>query len=294
MTASLRLIVGFSSGSVSAQVARTIAPALSKALRREVAVEFAPGENGTTAAHMVAGEAPNGDTLFVATLGTHALAPHVNHDLPYRPLQDFAPVSLVSQPLVLAAHPSLGAASVSELIVFACKHPNVLTYGTSAVGGAPHLAAELFQDLAGIAMRHVRYDETDRLYDDLEAGRISLSFNNVASMLPRCRQGRLDALAITSAERSSSAAGLPAIAETLAGYEVTNWVGLVAPAATATDVVDALSRAVIEALQDGSVAASFGEAGMLARGTTPREFGRFMEQEIRRWGPVVSRFRDTS
>jgi tripartite-type tricarboxylate transporter receptor subunit TctC len=293
MTPPLRLIVGFSTGSMSAQVARTIAPALSDVLRRDVTVELVPGQNGALGASLVAQSHADGDMLFVATLGTHALAPHVNRELPYRPVLDFAPVSLISQsPLVLATHPALGVTSVSELVDFAQGHPGTLTYGTSALGGAPHLAAELFQDLAGITMRHVRYDDTNRLYDDLEAGRIALSFNNVASLLPRCTQGRLVALAITSAERSTAAADLPAVAETLPGYQVTNWVGLVAPASTADEVTRSLSRAAGEALHVQSVAATFVAAGMLARGTTPEEFRGFIEREIGRWEIVVARFRD--
>ena len=154
-------------------------------------------------------------------------------------------MSLVSKsPLVLACAQSARVADIAELIALARERPGALTYGTSAIGGAPHLAAELFQTMAGIKIRHVRYDETERLYSDLERGRVTLSFNNMMSMLPRCRWGPLRALGVTSAARSPAAPELPAIAEALPGYEVTNWLGIVAPKATPQPVIDKLSEAI--------------------------------------------------
>ena len=295
MRSSLRLIIGFSSGSASDQIARTIAPSLSRILGRPIEIDPHPGGNGVPAATLAAGAAGDGNTLFVATLGTHALAPHLDPKLPYSPTRDFAPVSLVSRsPLVLARGPALEASGVRELIDFARAHPNALTYGTSAIGGAPHLAAELFQHMAGIELRHVRYHETERLYDDLEAGRISVSFNNAMSMIPRLRSGRLTALAITSIEPGTAAPGLTPLAQTLPGYEVTNWVGLVAPASTPQASIEGLSRAVAEALRERAVADFFRDAGVLACGSSPEEFGAFIQKEITRWGPIVARFRDTT
>ncbi len=136
------------------------------------------------AAREVATSEPDGATLFMATLGTHAIAPYLAIDAACDPLRDFTCVSLISRsPMLLACHPSLGVTTVAGLIERA--RTGELTYATSAIGGAPHLAAELFQQLAGVTMRHVRYDETERLYRDLEAGRVALSFNNIISMLPR-------------------------------------------------------------------------------------------------------------
>jgi tripartite-type tricarboxylate transporter receptor subunit TctC len=153
MSSRVRLVIGFSAGSASDQVARLIAPALSRELAKEISIELKPGNNGADAACDVAAAEADGSTLFIATLGTHALAPHLNAALPYDPLHHFAPVSLVTtSPLVLGCHASVGAESIAELIGLARRRPGELRYGTSAVGGAPHLAAELFQSLAGVSL----------------------------------------------------------------------------------------------------------------------------------------------
>lgn len=292
----IRLVLGFSPGSASDEIARALAPALSRALGASIEIELRPGANGSIAAAQIAAAAADGNTLFVATLGTHALAPNLDAALPYDPVQHFSPVSLVAKaPLVLACHPSLGVGNAQALIELARAQPSTLGYGTSAVGGAPHLAAELFQDMAGIALRHVRYDRTGDLYRDLEAGRLALSFNNAMSMLPRCRSGRLQALGVTSTERSLAASDIPALgADTLPGYEVSNWVGIVAPHATPRAVVDELSRAIAAALGVDEVRETFIRAGVTPSPTTPESFAAFIAAEIARWGPVVARFKNVS
>jgi tripartite-type tricarboxylate transporter receptor subunit TctC len=231
----------------------------------------------------------------MATLGTHALAPHLGA-LPYDPVLDFAPVSLIARaPMVLACHPGLGVSGAAALIELARAHPRTLEYGTSALGGAPHLATGLFEQMAGIEMLHVRYDQTPRLYEDLEAGRLALTFNNVMSILPRCRTGRLQALAVTSAARSRAADGVPTLAESaLPGYEVSNWQGIVAPRATPRAVLVGLSTAIARALATDSVIAAFDDAGVTACGTTPEAFEAFVVEEKTRWGPVVRRLHGVS
>jgi tripartite-type tricarboxylate transporter receptor subunit TctC len=292
----VRLVVGFSRGSASDDIANTIRPALERALGRAVTIDLRPGNNGADAACEVAASAPDGDTLFVATLGTHALAPHVDPDLPYDPLHHFAPVSLLTKsPLVLACHRSLGVDSVEGLIALARARPGELTYGTSAIGGAPHLAAELFCSLAGVRMKHVRYAHTERLYDDLQAGRIATSFNNMMSMLPRCADGSVRALAVTTAQRSLAAPDLPTIAESgLSQYEVSNWLGIVAPRATPRAVVEAISNAIAAALANADVSRKLNAAGVTPSGGTPEAFAAFVASEIARWKPIVAAFRESS
>jgi tripartite-type tricarboxylate transporter receptor subunit TctC len=288
MRNAVRLIVGFSRGSASDDIANTIAAALARELGRAVNIELHPGNNGADAARKVAASPADGDTLFVATLGTHGLAPHLDENLPYDPLQDFAPVSLLTQsPLVLACHRSLGVDTVPELVALAHERPGELTYGTSALGGAPHLAAELFCSLAGVRMKHVRYSQTDRLYDDLEAGRVDLTFNNVMSMLPRCANGSIVPLAVTTADRSAAAPYLPTIAESgLPQYEVSNWLGIVAPHATPRHVVDQTRDAIAAALEYDGVASTLNAAGVTPAGGTPEEFAAFIAHELARWKPV--------
>ena len=209
------------------------------------------------------------------------------------PLQHFSPVSLVAiAPLVLACHESLEVSNASELIELARKRPGEITYGTSAIGGAPHLAAELFQSIAGIEMRHVRYEYTERLYKDLEAGLISISFNNIMSMLPRCRGATLKALAVTSAGRSAVAPDVPTLIESgLPGYEVTNWVGVVAPQGTSSAVTGELAEGIARALKTAGLEQAFLSTGVSPCATTPAQFSDFMTAELRRWGPIVEQFR---
>jgi tripartite-type tricarboxylate transporter receptor subunit TctC len=169
----IRLVLGFSPGSASDEIARAVAPALSRALGASIEIDRRGGANGSIAAAHVAAAPADGN---VATLGTHALAPHLTSALPYDPVRHFSPLSLIAEaPLTLACHVSLGVENAQALIEVARARPSALSFGTSAVGGAPHLAAELFQHEAGIAMRHVRFDRTAELYEELEAGRVALT-----------------------------------------------------------------------------------------------------------------------
>ncbi len=288
----LQLIVAFSTGSASDDIASLIAPPLAAALERRVVITRIAGDNGTLGARMASQSPPDGNTLFVATLGTHALAPHLNPLLPYDPQYDFVPVSLLTQsPMLLACHPALPVPDVQALIAHARAHPGELAYGASAIGGAPHLAAALFQSVTGVQLRHARYAETGKLYADLEAGVIALSFNNMMSMLPRCKAGRLRALAATSAERCPVAPNVPTLAEAgVSGSDVSNWLGLSAPRGTPRMLVDTISQAVARVLQSADIAGRLTAAGITPHGSTPEAFGEFLEAQLQRWQPVVARF----
>lgn len=292
MPRSIRLIIGFSAGSLSDQIARILADALLSECGFAATIERRQGENGVAAARAVAASAPDGATVFMATLGTHAIAPILNVPAPYDPLRDFAAVSLLTQsPMLLACRAGLGVRSVAGLIVRARAEP-ALTYASSAAGGAPHLAAELFQAITGTRMRHVRYAETEKLYQDLEAGAVDLSFNNIASMLPRCRSGALMALGVSSAERSTAAADIPTIEEGgVPGYAMSNWTGIVAPAATPPKMVAELGDMFAAALRTARVRALLDAQGITPRGIAAQEFTAFMAGERARWGAVVARFR---
>jgi tripartite-type tricarboxylate transporter receptor subunit TctC len=291
--APLTLVIGFSAGSASDDIAHLIATPLGAALGRRVVIERIAGDNGARAAQAVARAAPDGNTLLVATLGTHALAPHVHHALPYHPLRDFAAVSLLTQaPMLLACHPALPVDDVQDLIAQARARPGTLAYGTSATGGAPHLAAALFESVAGVKLRHARYDETQKLYADLEDGRIALSFNNIMSMLPRCNAGELRALGVTSAQRSPVAPHIATLAECgVHEYEMSNWVGLVAPTGTPQAVVERLSGAVAGVMRETKVFATLNAAGITSCGTAPAAFAQFIEAQLQRWKPIASQLR---
>lgn len=242
----IKLVIGFSPGSASHRAAAEAAPRLQHALERPVTLVWEPGEGGARAARLVANSAPDGETLLVCTLGTHALRPHLCPPPGYDPARDFSPVAVLMQaPLVLATSPATGFSRMAQLIEAARDEPDRLAFASSASGGAPHLAAALFAAMAGISMRHVVYDDTRRLYADLESGTVAISFNNLASMSARLTSGALIGLAVTSATRRSEWPDLPTVAEAgLPGYEVTNWVGLAAPATTPGEAVARLARAV--------------------------------------------------
>jgi tripartite-type tricarboxylate transporter receptor subunit TctC len=292
-TRRLRLVIGFSPGSASDIVARALAPVLSDRLRLAVDVEPWMGSSGTRAAAMVAAQRNAPDVLLVATLGTHAVLPNLQSAIGYDPLRDFRAIALLAQaPMVLGVSPQCPARSVEQLLALARSAPAMLKYGTSAVGGAPHLAAALFELRAKVELEHVPYERTDDLYSDLTAGRIHLSFNNAMSMLERMRRGQASGLAVTAANRIAQAPQLPTMAE--AGVPdciVTNWLGVVAAADTGDARVRELNHALLEALRDDGLRARLFELGVEPAGGTPEAFGAHIAAEIAKWAPVVQTFR---
>ena len=279
----LRVIIGFSARSASDDLLRCIAPALSTRLGRPVHIDLMPGELGAPAARAAIASPPDGNTILVATFGTHAINPNLRADLGYDPLRDFAPICLaIRSPLILGTRLSLEARSVTELIALAANQE--LTYGSSAVGSAPYLAGLLFQKLAGVKMTHRPYADTRQLYEDLQSGLLDLSFNNAASMLPPVREKRLRALAVTTPQRCSALPDIPTVAEAaLPGYALNNWLGFVAPPRTPTPMVMRLNRAIIAALNSPESQSFLGANGIDIAGSTPEEFSAHLATELRRW-----------
>ncbi len=226
MSQILRLVIGFSKGSASHDAALDAAPRIESALGRKVEFEFIHGDTGTIAARHVASLPPDGNVFLLCTMGTHALQPALGR-AGYDPIADFTPVSLlVDAPMVAAVPPALGVTTIAGLR----QMPQPLRFSSSAIGGGPHLAGALFARETGLELHHVLYSDTGVLYDDLEAGIVLLSFNNLASMTPRITVGSLTGLAVTGPSRVASLSDLPTMAECgLPGATITNWVGLVGP-----------------------------------------------------------------
>ncbi len=287
----VRLILGFSPGSLSDHIARILQAPLADALGGPVEIELKPGGQGVPAALEAASSAPDGTTLFMATLGTHAIAPFLAQPPSYDPVRDFTPLALVSRsPMLLACHPSFGVTDVRGLI--AAARARRLSYATSAIGGAPHLAAVLFERLTGVAMRHIRYDRTQRLYEDLTNGRVDLSFNNVISMLPQCRSGALTALAVSSRERAAIAPEIPTLAECgVAGYDMTNWTGIVGPRGMPREIARRLAAAVDAAVRSQQASAELKAQGIVPCGGTAEDFAAFMCREREQWQPMLGEIR---
>ncbi len=279
------MVIGFSPGSASHDVAQAIVPRLAANLRRPVELEFHPGESGAIAARMVAAAAPDGNTLMMATLGTHALVPASNSACGYDPLTDFTPISLLLKaPLILVASRSSGIRSIAGLIDAARAAESPFTYGSSAFGGAPHVAAELFARRAGIKLRHARYSDTRQLYADLAAGKIDLSFNNLMSLLPLVRENRLVALGTTDLRPHVALPDVPPIADVgLSDYVLTNWVGMVGPAKIDRRIVTEISAALGSTSENSAIKRQ--EPEIIA--SSPEAFQAHLERESQFWPAVI-------
>lgn len=284
----MRLLIGFSPGSASYNVAQMIVPRLSVHLGRKVELEQYPGDSGKFAARMVAAARPDDNTLLVATLGTHALVPALDDNCGYDPVSDFTPISLMLKaPLILAVPATAGAGSLGSFIERARQATPPLTYGSSAIGGAPYLAAELFGRQAGVPFRHVRYADTRELYGDLMDGRIDLSFNNVMSMLPLIEEGRLVPLGTTGSRPHPALPNVAPISGTVSDYEVTNWLGIVGPAGMPPAAVAEINAAVAAAVHD----VSQGDAVSDFVASSAEDFAAFIGSECRRWASAAAHLR---
>lgn len=282
-SAPLRILIGFSPRSASDDLLRSMAPALTAALGREIRIELMPGELGAIAARALIASPADGNTLLVATFGTHAINPNLRADLGYDPLRDFAPICLATRsPLVLGTRLSLGVHSVQALIELGARQ--TLTYGSSGVGSAPYLAGLLFEKLTGVTLLHRAYPDTRDLYVALEEGSLDLSFNNAATMLPQVRAGRLRALAVTTPVRCAALPQVPTLEEAgLSGYGLNNWLGFVAPAGTSTHAIARLNQAIAGALKAPETQALLEENGIDEVSGTPQAFARHLEDELTRW-----------
>lgn len=277
----LRVLIGFSPRSASDDLLNSMAPALSAALDRPIQIELMPGELGAKAARALIASPADGNTLLVATFGTHAINPNLRTDLGYDPLLDFEPVCLATRsPLVLGTR--LPVTSVQALIELGLKQ--TLTYGSSGVGSAPYLAGLLFEKLTGVTLVHRAYPDTRELYVALAQGGLDLSFNNAATMLPEVRKGTLRALAVTTVQRSAALPDVPTLEEAgLSGYALNNWLGFVAPKGTAPAAVAVLNGAIAAALKAPQTQALLSENGIEAVAGTPAQFARHLADERARW-----------
>ncbi|MBI3069194.1 MAG: tripartite tricarboxylate transporter substrate binding protein [Betaproteobacteria bacterium] len=284
----LRLLVGFSEGSGSNVVARMISPTLSEVLNQTVTVERVEGENGARCVERLAHAAPDGRTLAIAAqtqiIGT------LLHKRRYDPLVDFVPVAVFAKwPMVFAVSNTLGITSVSEFITLAQSQPRQLTYASSAIGGAPHLAGVLFSVMAGIDMQLRVYSETNTLYVDLVQGRIAATFNNIVSALPLARAGKVRMLAVTGRARNPMAPEVPTLDEAaLAGYEVVNWLGIVAPAATPAAIITRINAAMARTVETRNVRDTLLAHGMEPVVAAPEAFATHIRAEIERWGKFIN------
>ena len=286
----IKLIVGFTPGGGTDLAARILAQALSDSLGQPVVVENKAGASGNIATDFVAKAAPDGYTLMLCTIPTHAINPHLFKNLPYNHLKDFAPVSLVAMlPNIIAANPDFPANNVQELVALLKKDPS--KYNFAAVpGGSPHLTAEVFKETAGVQMQLVAYKGAAPAMTDVMAGHVPLVFENVAPTMSFIKSGKLKAIAVTSPQRLPGLENVPTIAESgYPDFSVEGWSGVVAPAGTPAPIIERLNEAVRKALDLPEVRARFVQLNLRTRSSTPQEFGIFMRTQTDFWGGVIQR-----
>lgn len=289
-TKPIKIVATFNPGGASDILARLIAPKLAERLGQPVLVENRAGAGGNLGSDYVAKSAPDGHTLVVGYIGTHAVNPTLYPNIPFDAVKDFAPVAfLASIPSALVVHPSVEAKSVAELISLAKARPGRLNYGSGGSGTAPHLAAELFKTMTNVDMVHIPYKGSGPAVTDLLGGQISLMFNTMIQTIPHVQSGKLRALAVTSAKRSQAMPELPTLAESgLPGYEMVGWFGLLAPAGTPRDVVMKLNKEVNEILNLPDVKERLAALGSEPTDiTTPEQFGNYIKTEIAKWAKVI-------
>ncbi|MGE5526312.1 MAG: Bug family tripartite tricarboxylate transporter substrate binding protein [Rhodospirillaceae bacterium] len=284
----VRIIVAFPAGGGTDIVARIISPRLTEMWGQQVIVENRAGASGVIGTEAAARSAPDGHTLFMATMGNATVNQHLYAKMPVDPLRDLAPVSqVVAVHFVMVAHPSLPARNVKELIALARSKPGQINYSSSGPGGAPHLGMELFKSMAGVNLVHIPYKGSGPSFADLLGGQVSLTSDSLVQALPYVRDNRLRALGVLGAKRSPLLPDVPTIAETVRGYELTNWFGLLAPAGTPRDLVSRINAAVVKILQQPDVRERLVAMGADVVGSSPDEFGAFMQAESAKWAKVI-------
>ncbi len=284
----IKIVVPFPAGGIADLYARLIGARLTDAWGQPIVVENRTGAGGNIGADAVAKSAPDGYTLVMGSFGTHAVNVSLFSKMPYDPVKDFAPIILVLEAEgLLVVHPSVPAQSVLDLIAYGRAHPGKLTYASAGMGTASHLAGELFKTMAKVDMTHVPYKGNVPAITDLLAGQTSLLFGTMPTVLPHAKAGKLRALATIGAVRSAAAPELPTVAETLAGFEVNNWVGLLAPAGTPNDIVRKWNAEVNRIMTGADIKQRLPTEGARYAPNTPEEFGAFIKSEIAKWAPVV-------
>ena len=284
----IQMIVPFSAGSQTDILARMVGKKMSENWGQQVVVINRPGGGGIVAGSTVARAAPDGYTLLVHSAG-FAVAATLYSKLPYDPLKDFAGVTQIATgPLVLVVTPSLGVKSVSDLIALAKQKPGQLNFGSTGIGSGSHLSGEQFRFAADINVVHVPYKGTPEALIDTIAGRVQYFISPIAPALSFIKDGRLLALAVTTARRSSVLPNVPTVAEAaLSGFEFDGWVGLWAPARTPKAVLNQLSNEVARILALPDIRERMQSEGLVPKSSTPEEFAKFTRAEIEKLGKVV-------
>jgi tripartite-type tricarboxylate transporter receptor subunit TctC len=286
-TQPIRVIVPFSAGT-SDTVARLVGTEMSKALGQPVVVDNRPGAGGNLGSEACARARPDGYTICLGTISSHAINPSIYPRMPYDNLRDFAPITqLAAQPNAIAVTNDFPPRDIPALIAQLKAKPGDVNFGSSGVGTSIHLAGALFAQMTGTKLEHVPYRGSGQVTTALLTGELPMAFDNFSSVLPFAREGKLRILGVTSLQRAPAAPEVPAVAETVPGFESLSWHGFFAPAKTPPAVIERLHREAVAALASPTVKSRFEELGMTPVGNTPDEFRAFVASETQRWGAVA-------
>lgn len=285
----IKFIVPYAAGGATDTTARLVSKELTAILGQPVIVENKAGAGGNIGTDYVAKSTPDGYTMLLAYTGPMAINPSLYDSLPFRPQQDFAPVTLLAQaPQILGVHPSIPATTVDELVAYAKANPTALFFGSSGNGGADHLAGELFKMRTGAQITHVPYKGGAPALADLVAGRTQLQFMTIPASIGHIQAGRIRPLAILAKERYPLFPDVPTIREAgVKNYDVNNWYGVVVAAGTPEPIVNKLNNALIKALRSNEVQTRFSGLGLVPVSNTPKEFQSFIAAESARWAEII-------
>jgi tripartite-type tricarboxylate transporter receptor subunit TctC len=285
----VRIIVGLAPGGGNDTMARLIGQKLTQTLKQQFVVDNRPGASGMIAAELVAKSPPDGYTLLLGNAAMLAIVPNIQKKVPYDPLKDFEPVSLMATaPMLVVVHPSLPVKSIKELIAFAKAKPDQLNYASNGVGSSTHLATELFKVMTGTKMTHVPYKGLSPATTDLLSGQVPVMFSSSVAMTPHVTSGRLRALAITGLNRSKALPQVPTVAEAgVRDYEAGSWYGILGPSGMDRAAADLLSREIAAAMKAPDVQQRLDSEGVLAIGSTPAQFAAHIRKEHARVAQVV-------
>ena len=293
----IRFVVPYPPGGPLDAIARMLAEKMREGLGQQVIVDNRPGAGGNLGADIVAKAAPDGYTIVMGAVATHAINPTLFARMPYDPVRDFAPVSLVaSVPNVLVINPEIasrhGIGTLADLVRYTKAHPGQLNYASGGNGSAGHLAGELFKSMAKVSMVHIPYAGAAPAQLGLLAGQTDLMFDNLASASQNIRAGKLKALAVTTAKRADAVPELPTVAEAgkdhgLAGFDINTWFGVLAPARTPAPVIEKLNAEIRRALESADVRERMAKLGAEPSPTTPDQFGALIQAELKKYAAVV-------
>lgn len=283
----IKLVVPFPPAGATDVIGRVVAEKLSQIWGNQIIIENKGGAGGNIGTDQVAKAAPDGNTILIVSVGM-ATNPYLYKSLPYDPMRDFEPVSLIAMvPNIMVVPPNHKANNVQDFIAMAKAEPGKMTFGSSGLGTSVHLSGELFQKLTGTKMVHVPYKGTAEAKNDLIAGRLDCIFDNITAALPQARSGTVKALGITTAKPSALAPELAPVAGAVPGFDVSSWFALFVPAKTPKEIVAKLHADVKTALADKGVSDRLGALGAEIVGSNPAELGAFLKAESDKWGSLI-------